>query len=29
MRQLKLKTYPFLLAVIGVIAASGGHIRGK
>jgi hypothetical protein len=29
MHQLRLKLYPLLIAVIGVIAASGGHIRGK
>ena len=29
MSQLRLKLYPLLIAVIGVIAASGGHIRGR
>jgi hypothetical protein len=29
MRQLKLKLYPLLIAVIGVIAASGGGFKGR
>jgi hypothetical protein len=29
MHSLKLKLYPLALAVIGVIAASGGYIRGR
>jgi hypothetical protein len=29
MRQLKLKLYPLLIAVIGVIAASGGGFRSR
>jgi len=29
MRQLKLKTYPVLFAVIGLIASSGGYIRAR
>jgi hypothetical protein len=29
MRSLKLKLYPLAIAVIGVIAASGGYIRGR
>ena len=29
MRQLKLKLYPLLITVIGVIAASGGGIRSR
>ena len=29
MRTLKLKLYPLAIAVIGVIAASGGYIRGR
>lgn len=29
MRQLKLKLYPLMIAVIGVIAASGGGIRSR
>ena len=28
MRHLKFKLYPFVIAVIGAIAASGGYIRG-
>jgi hypothetical protein len=27
--NLKLKLYPLLIAAIGVIAASGGHVRGR
>ena len=29
MRQLKFKVYPLLIAVIGVIAASGGGFRSR
>lgn len=29
MRQLKLKVYPLAIAVIGVIAASGGSFRTR
>jgi hypothetical protein len=29
MNQLKLKLYPLLIAVIGVIAASGGYMRTR
>lgn len=29
MQQLKLKAYPWLIALIGVIAASGGGYRGR
>ena len=29
MRQLKLKLYPLLITVIGVIAASGGGFRTR
>jgi hypothetical protein len=29
MRTLKLKLYPFVIAAIAAIAASGGYIRGR
>jgi hypothetical protein len=29
MRQLKFKLYPLMIAVIGVIAASGGGFKGR
>ena len=29
MRQLKLKLYPVLIAVISVVAVSGGGFRGR
>jgi hypothetical protein len=29
MRQLKFKLYPLMIAVIGVIAASGGGFRSR
>lgn len=29
MRQLRLKLYPLMIAVIGVIAASGGGFRSR
>jgi hypothetical protein len=29
MRNLKLKLYPLMFAVIGAIAASGGYFRGR
>lgn len=29
MRQLKLKVYPLMIALIGVIAASGGGFRSR